>query len=112
MVSEVEALGLEDQLVVLVVGDYVEGLLKGGGSGPAIVPGDPDKSLIVTAIRQKTELKMPKNGHLTEPQIQDVATWIKSGAVWPEQAVTSTEAAPVASAAAKVLRSKSPTTAC
>ena len=32
--------------------DSREGLLKGGGSGPAIVPGDPDKSLLIQAVRQ------------------------------------------------------------
>src|SRR5215469_6562132 len=64
--------------------DSREGLLKGGKSGPAIVPGDPDKSLMVTALRQTTELKMPKNGHLTDAEMKDIAAWIKDGAVWPE----------------------------
>jgi mono/diheme cytochrome c family protein len=64
--------------------DSREGLLKGGKSGPAIASGDPDKSLIVTALRQNTDLKMPKNGHLTPAQIQDMTVWIKEGAVWPE----------------------------
>jgi len=64
--------------------DSREGLLKGGKSGPAIIPGDPDKSLMVTAVRQSTELKMPKNGHLTEAEIKDIASWVKEGAVWPE----------------------------
>jgi mono/diheme cytochrome c family protein len=65
--------------------DSREGLMKGGNSGPAIAPGDPDKSLIITALRQNTELKMPKNGHLTPAQITDMTSWIKDGAVWPEQ---------------------------
>jgi hypothetical protein len=42
--------------------DSRESLLKGGGRGPAIVPGDPEKSLIVTAVHQTTALKMPKGG--------------------------------------------------
>jgi mono/diheme cytochrome c family protein len=61
------------------------GMLKGGKSGPVIVPGDPDKSLMITAIRQVTDLKMPKNGHLTESEIKDLATWVKDGAAWPEE---------------------------
>src|SRR5438045_4045661 len=65
--------------------DSRDGLLKGGSSGPVVVPGEPDKSRIVTALRQNTELKMPKNGHLTEPQIQDVVSWIRDGAVWPAE---------------------------
>src|SRR5436309_351904 len=39
--------------------DSREAMLRGGQSGPAIVPGDPDKSLLVMAIRQTGELKMP-----------------------------------------------------
>src|SRR4029077_18324493 len=39
--------------------DSREGLLKGGDSGPAIVPGDPEKSILIKAIRQTDELRMP-----------------------------------------------------
>src|SRR5258708_3722221 len=42
--------------------DSREALLKGGKSGPAIVPGDPDKSLLIEAVRQTKALKMPKGG--------------------------------------------------
>src|SRR5436309_2556603 len=35
------------------------GILKGGDSGPAVVPGEPDKSLLIQAVRQTDELKMP-----------------------------------------------------
>ncbi|HLF94910.1 MAG TPA: DUF1549 domain-containing protein, partial [Planctomycetota bacterium] len=58
--------------------------LKGGDTGPSLVPGDPDKSLIVKAIRQKDdELKMPPKGKLTDEQIADVEAWIKRGAPDP-----------------------------
>ena len=72
--------------------DSRDALLKGGKSGPAIVPGDPDKSLLVTAIRQSGSLKMPKGGKLTADQIDAIAQWIRNGAVWPD-----TAKAPVAS---------------
>src|SRR5579885_1488476 len=52
--------------------DSLDGLLKGGKSGPGVVPGSPEKSMMITAIRQTTEIKMPKNGHLTEAQINDL----------------------------------------
>src|ERR1700755_1957707 len=42
--------------------DSREGLLAGGRSGPAIVPGDPDKSLLIAAVRQGGALKMLKGG--------------------------------------------------
>ena len=58
-------------------------LLKGGESGPAIVPGDPDKSLLVKAIRYQDDLQMPPKGKLPEPVIADIVRWIKDGAVWP-----------------------------
>jgi hypothetical protein len=60
--------------------DSREDILKGGKSGPAIVPGEPDKSLLVTMIR---EAKMPKDGHLQPNQIEDLVTWVKDGAYWP-----------------------------
>lgn len=62
-----------------------ETLLKGGKSGPAIVPGDPDKSLLIQAIRQTHErLKMPPSGKLADTEIAAIETWIRNGAIWPE----------------------------
>src|ERR1700676_1477926 len=64
-----------------------EALLKGGKSGPAIVPGDAEKSLLVQAVAQTHErLKMPPQGKLAESEIADLRAWIKDGAVWPESA--------------------------
>ena len=62
--------------------DSREGLLKGGQSGPAIVPGEPDKSLLVQAIRQTGELKMPKGGKLKKDDIEALSEWVKAGALW------------------------------
>ncbi|MGB6942413.1 MAG: PSD1 and planctomycete cytochrome C domain-containing protein [Bryobacteraceae bacterium] len=64
--------------------DSRDGLLKGGKLGAVVVPGAPEKSLLITAVRQNTDLKMPMGGHLTDAQIGDLATWIKDGAVFPE----------------------------
>src|SRR5947208_8006343 len=44
------------------------GWMKGGDSGPAIVPGAPDKSLLIEAIRYQS-LEMPPRGKLTESEI-------------------------------------------
>ena len=50
-----------------------EAFLKGGKSGPAIVPGDPEKSLLVQAVSQTHErLKMPPQGKLAESEIADL----------------------------------------
>ena len=61
-----------------------EAMIKGGDSGSAIVPGDPDKSLILTAVHQTTELRMPKNGRLSPEQIADLNEWVRLGAPWPK----------------------------
>jgi hypothetical protein len=60
-------------------------MLKGGESGPAIVPGAPDKSLLIKAIKfDDPDLKMPKNGKLNEGQIADLIAWVQMGAPWPD----------------------------
>jgi mono/diheme cytochrome c family protein len=66
--------------------DSREALLKGGELGPVLVPGDPDKSLIITAVHQTTKLKMPKGGKLTPQEVADLTEWVKHGAVWPKSA--------------------------
>ncbi len=63
--------------------DSRESMLRGGKSGPAIVPGDPEKSLLMIAVRQTGALKMPKGGKLSADQIEAIAQWIRTGAVWP-----------------------------
>src|SRR3954466_10238608 len=62
--------------------DSREALLKGGRTGPAIVPGDPDKSLLIEAVRQTGKLKMPKGGQLTPDEVAVLAEWVKAGAPW------------------------------
>src|SRR5262245_15086759 len=58
--------------------DSREALLKGGRSGPAIVPGDPDKSLLIRAVRQTGTLKMPKGGQLNAEEIEALVQWVKA----------------------------------
>ena len=71
--------------------DSREAMMKGGTRGAAVVPGDPDKSLLVTAVRQSDDkLKMPMGGKLKDSEIEDLVAWVKAGAVWPAApAVTS-----------------------
>jgi hypothetical protein len=66
--------------------DSREGLLTGGNSGPAIVPGDPDRSLLVQAVKHAHErLKMPMGAKkLEESEIADLVVWVRSGAPWGE----------------------------
>jgi hypothetical protein len=65
--------------------DSREALLKGGKNGPALFPGDPDKSLLIQAIRRThAEIKMPPDQKLPDTVIADFAAWVKSGAPWPK----------------------------
>ncbi|HLK13520.1 MAG TPA: PSD1 and planctomycete cytochrome C domain-containing protein [Fimbriimonadaceae bacterium] len=66
--------------------DSMAAILKGGDSGPALVPGDPDKSLIIKAVRQTGTLKMPQGGKLDPGQVADLEAWVKMGAPWPAAA--------------------------
>ena len=60
-------------------------LLKGGETGPAIVPGDPEKSLLIHAIRRDDGFpKMPKKkAKLPDATIAAFVEWVKQGAPWP-----------------------------
>ena len=60
-------------------------ILKGGDSGPAIVLSDPEKSLLIRAVHQTGDLKMPPKGaKLTADEIQTLSDWIRMGAPWPQ----------------------------
>jgi hypothetical protein len=62
-------------------------LLKGGESGPAVKPGDPDGSLLLQALRHsKADLRMPPGKKLPDHVLSDFAVWIKDGAIWPKSA--------------------------
>ncbi len=64
--------------------DSRDAVRKGGDSGPAVEPGDPDKSLIVKAVRFTDDgLKMPPKGKLSATAIADLEAWVKMGAPDP-----------------------------
>ncbi|MFN0125463.1 MAG: PSD1 and planctomycete cytochrome C domain-containing protein [Verrucomicrobiales bacterium] len=64
--------------------DSLEGLKKGGDSGPALTPGDPAKSLIVEAVSYRNEdMAMPPKAKLNDVQIQILTEWVQLGAPWP-----------------------------
>jgi hypothetical protein len=65
--------------------DWKGGWEKGGDNGPAIVPGDPEKSLLIKAIQYTDpDLQMPPKGEqLSETQINDLIAWVKMGSPDP-----------------------------
>lgn len=62
--------------------DFREAIRTGGESGPALVPGNPDESLILAAVKYEG-LEMPPKKKLAESEIRDIAEWIASGAYDP-----------------------------
>jgi hypothetical protein len=62
--------------------DTREAMLKGGDSGPALVPGKPGESLLVEAIEYES-YEMPPSGQLADASIRQFKAWITHGAVWP-----------------------------
>jgi hypothetical protein len=67
--------------------DTREGLLKGGDTSPAIVPGDPEKSLLIRAIQYKDEtMQMPPKQRLPDEVVNNFVEWVKAGAADPRKA--------------------------
>ena len=57
---------------------------KGGQTGPAVVPGKVDESLLIQAVRYEDELtKMPPKGKLPAASIAVLEQWVKEGALGP-----------------------------
>ncbi len=62
--------------------DSREGLLKGGDSGTAAIPGIPDASILIDAIKY-TSYEMPPNEKLNDATIRDLVKWVELGMPWP-----------------------------
>jgi mono/diheme cytochrome c family protein len=77
--------------------DSREALLAGGDTGPAIVPGKPEESLLIKAVQYHDEdLQMPPKGEkLKEAEIAALVAWVKADAPWPQAKEVAGEAAGV-----------------
>ncbi|MBI3860569.1 MAG: PSD1 domain-containing protein [Planctomycetia bacterium] len=76
--------GLKSSAMLRV--DSRDALLKGGESGPAIMPGKPEESRLIRAIqRHEDVLAMPpeKDKALRPDQVASFVAWVKGGAIWP-----------------------------
>ncbi len=63
-------------------------VLRGGDRGPAVVPGEPNKSLLIQALRYThADVKMPPDQRLPAAVVKDFEAWVKGGAAWPEGVV-------------------------
>jgi mono/diheme cytochrome c family protein len=66
--------------------DSRKALLRGGYTGPAIVPGKPAESVLLSAVRHEGDFAMPPKTKLPDDKIAALESWIKLGAPWPESA--------------------------
>jgi hypothetical protein len=58
--------------------------LRGGVSGPAIVPGRPGESLILKVLSGEGDVQMPPDQPLPAEQVDVIRQWIRAGAPWPQ----------------------------
>ena len=65
--------------------DSLEGIQLGGDSGAVVVPGDPESSLLVSAIRHDS-IAMPPDEKLSESDIGGLVEWVRRGLPWPGDA--------------------------
>jgi cytochrome c553 len=64
--------------------DARDAMLRGAESGPVVVPGKPDESPLIEAVRYQGEVRMPPKGKLSDDEIAALSEWVKRGALWPE----------------------------
>ena len=81
--------------------DTKERLLKGSDNGPVVVPGQPEKSPLILAVRQTGDVKMPPKAKLSADAVADLTRWVQMGTPWPETAKTADTAAPSIAAVRK-----------
>ena len=62
--------------------DHIDGFLKGGDSGAAIVPQAPEQSLLIAAIKHEGDIQMPPEKKLNNQDIQTLEKWVSIGAPW------------------------------
>jgi hypothetical protein len=74
--------------------DSAAALRKGSDSGPVVVPGQPEKSPLIQAVRQEGDIKMPPKGKLPPEAVAALTAWVKMGAPWPAGRDTATAQGP------------------
>ena len=66
------------------------GAIAGGDSGPVVVPGKPDESRLITAVRYAdNQLQMPPDAKLSDAEIARLTRWIQEGVAWSAGGATS-----------------------
>ena len=90
--------------------DSLEGMLRGGRSGPAITPGDSSSSLLIHAVKHDTFVQMPPKKKLPRAEIEALTRWVELGASWPNSLLTEPVKEKIELASQDSIRSKNQTT--
>ncbi len=61
---------------------------RGGDTGPAVIPGDVEHSLLIQAVRYDDAMEMPPDEKLSDAEIADLESWVKMGAPDPRSDAT------------------------
>ncbi len=64
--------------------DSRDAMISGGDSGESIIPGKPDESLLIEAVRYES-YEMPPKGKLADEEIETLVRWVEMGAPWPAE---------------------------
>lgn len=76
--------------------DSRKAILAGGQQGADLMPGQPDKSRLIDAVRYaKPDLQMPPKAKLSDAVLADMTEWVRMGAPWPEERPNSNPTAAV-----------------
>jgi mono/diheme cytochrome c family protein len=69
--------------------DRREAFFRGGDDGAVVQNGDPEKSLLIQAVRQTGDVKMPPKSKLPDEEIALLTEWVKIGTPWPYDSTSS-----------------------
>ena len=75
--------------------DTRDGIRQGGQRGHAVVPAEPDESLLLSALRYEGDVKMPPGGRLPESVVADFEAWIRMGAPDPRESAVKAQASSI-----------------
>jgi mono/diheme cytochrome c family protein/cytochrome c553 len=64
--------------------DGRDAMLRGGEAGQVVVPGKPEASPLIEAIRYQGDVQMPPKGKLKDEDVRALSEWVRRGAFWPE----------------------------
>ena len=74
-----------------------QAMLRGGELGPAVIPGQPRQSLLISAINHDEYIKMPPKQKLPTVEVVNLTRWVEMGAPWPHDDEQANDQEPILS---------------